>query len=558
MKVVIIGGVAAGPKTAARLRRLMPDAEITVIEQGDVISYGSCGLPLYIGNLVPDIMDLMTTSSGSVRDREFFADTKNVKVLNNTRAEAINREKKSARIHNLISGQQEDFSYDYLVLATGAKPVVPNIPGKDLPGVFSLHHPQDAQAIRELVRVKKIKHVTIIGAGLIGMEVADALAGPRLKVTICEALPQILPKLLDADMAAMVERQVRAKGVEIFLGSAVQSLIAGEDGAVAKVKTATGEIDTEAVILAIGMRPAVELARDAGLSIGITGAIKVNSQLQTDDPYIYAGGDCVENLDLITGEPIYSPLASTANKHGRVIANNIAGQTTVFPGVNKTSVLQCFDYNIGRTGLGEDEAIHKGFETSTVLISGYDATHYFPMHDKVKVKLIAEKKSGKILGAQVLGEGEVIKRLDVLVTAMKYGADLEDVASLDLGYAPPFSTAIDLVAHAANALQNKIKGLVPSVSTQELMMMLQNKESFQFLDIRTWDEIQNKPISYENKIEIPLNELNKRWPDLPANQKLITVCELGIRGFEAACLLKGKGMSNVFFLEGGVSALASD
>lgn len=557
MKVIIIGGVATGPKVAARLRRLRPDADITIIEQGDLISYGACGLPLYLGNLVPDMMDLMMTSSGSVRNADFFYQTKAVKVFTNTRAEAIDRENKFVRIRNLADNQQDTLSYDYLVLATGATPVVPSLPGKDLPNVFTLHHPHDAQALRELVRSKKVQHITIIGAGLIGMEAADALLGPRLKVALCEAQAQILPKLLDKDMAALVEREARAKGVDIRLSCQVLRLLAGDDGAVAKVETANGLIETDAVILAIGTRPTVDLARAAGLELGVTGAIKVNSKLQTEDPTIYAGGDCVESYDLISGQPVYCPLASTANKHGRVIADNIAGRNAEFPGVNKTSVLQCFEQNIGRTGLGEEEAAAKGFEVSSVLISGYDATHYHPMHDQVKVKLIAEKSSCRVLGAQVVGLGEGIKRLDVLAAAMKYGATLEDISNLDLGYAPPFSTAIDLAAHAANALQNKISGLVHSVSGAELSSFLADNENVYFLDIRTADEVQNNPLPYKNKIEIPLGELHGRWRELPTQAKFITVCELGIRGYDAACLLQGKGLSDIFYLEGGLSILAS-
>lgn len=554
MKVVIIGGVATGPKVAARLRRLRPDADITVIEQGELISYGSCGLPLYLGNLVPDMMELMMTSSGSVRDPDYFHHTKQIKVLNNTRAEEIDRVNKSVKIRNLIDNQQDSLPYDYLVLATGARPTVPSLPGKDLPNVFTLHYPKDALALCELVRSKKLNHITIIGAGLIGMEVADALFSPRLNITLCEAQPQILPKLLDADMAALVEQEVRNRGVEILLSRQVLGLIAGESGAVAQVETTDCLIETDAVILAIGTRPTVELASAAGIELGVTGAIKVNSHLQTEDLAIYAGGDCVENYDLLSGQYVYSPLASTANKHGRIIADNIAGRDAVFPGVAKTSVLQCFEYNIGRTGLGEDEARKNGFDVSSVIISGYDTTHYYPMHDKIKLKLIAEK-SGRVLGAQVVGAGEGIKRLDVLVTAMKYGATLGDISSLDLGYAPPFSTAIDLVAHAANALSNKISGLIDSVSGAELSTFIANNENLYIIDIRTSEEAQTTPIPYKNKIEIPLSELEQRWKELPTQGKLITVCELGVRSYEAACMLQGKGLSGVSYLEGGLSIL---
>ena len=556
MKVVIIGGVAAGPKAAARLRRLRPEAEITIIEQGELISYGACGLPLYLGNLVPEMEELMMTTSGSVRDPDYFYDTKSVKVLNNTRAEAIDREHKTVKVRNLIHNQEDTLFYDYLVLATGAKPIIPSLPGRDLANVFTLHHPDDAQRLRELVRSKTIKHLTIIGAGLIGMEAADALASPRLQVTICEAKTRVLPNLLDPDMSALVEQQARSQGVEILLSCQVQELRSGDNGKVARVVTNSGEFDTDAVIIAVGVRPEVELACAAGLELGVTGAIKVDSRMQTSDPAIYAGGDCVENYDLVTGQAVYTPLASTANKHGRVIADNIAGRDARFPGVSKTSVLQCFEYNIGRTGLGEEEARDKGWSVQRIVVSGYDTTHYHPMHDRVKIKLIAESVSGRILGAQVVGSGEGIKRLDVLVTAMKYGATLEDIAYLDLGYAPPFSTAIDLVAHTANALDNKISGLAKSVSTAELSALAEEADVY-ILDVRKPDEIESNPISFENKIEIPLRELNQRWREIPAQAKIITVCELGVRSYEAACTLQGKGLSAVYYLEGGSSILST-
>lgn len=555
MRVVIIGGVATGPKTAARLRRLCPDADITIIEQGDLISYGSCGLPLYLGNLVPDLTELMMTSSGSIRDSDYFEQTKQVKVLTHTRAEAIDREHKQVHIRSLLDQQQNTMPYDYLVLATGANPVIPNLPGKDLPNVFTLHHPNDAKTLRELVRSKKIQHLTIIGGGMIGMEAADALLSPRLKVALCEAESQILPKLLDQDMAALVGREACAKGVDLHLSCRVTGLIAGDNGAVAQVQTTEGPISTDGVLLAIGTRPNVELAKSAGLTLGITGAIKVNSRLQTDDPYIFAGGDCVENYHLISGEPVYSPLASTANKHGRIIADNIAGRIAKFPGVNQTSVLQCFELNIGRTGLNEEEAAKKGFKSSSVLISGYDLTHYHPLHDQVKLKLIADYNSHRILGAQVVGSGEGIKRLDVLVTAIQYGAVLEDIVGLDLGYAPPFSTAIDLSAHAANALLNKISGLAQGVSAQEFLTTLANRQNVCIVDVRTEDEVEDNPIPYANKLEIPLNKLAQQWQELPPDTKLVTVCELGIRSYEAACLLSGKGYTDVSYLEGGLSVL---
>jgi NADPH-dependent 2,4-dienoyl-CoA reductase/sulfur reductase-like enzyme/rhodanese-related sulfurtransferase len=553
MKVLIIGGVATGPKVAARLKRLRPDAEITVVEQGEVISYGACGLPLYLGNLVPQLEELMMTNAGLIRDVKYFQEQKGAKFLTATRALKINPKDKTVLVKNLKTSEEKLLPYDYLVLATGAKPFLPPIPGTELGRVYTLHHPQDAQTIRQLLREKKAKHITILGAGLIGIETADALAGPRVKVTMCEALDSVLPKLLDTDMAKLVERQMRSRGVDLRLGCRIEALEGNAEGEVCRVITDQGVIETEAVIIAAGVRPNVELAQEIGLEIGATGAIKVDKNMRTSDPYIFAGGDCAEQTHVLTGKPVYIPLASTANKQGRVIADNIAGRPTEFSTVLGTSVLQAFDLNIGRTGLGEAEAQQLGYDVITSVVSGLDNTHYYPMHDGISLKLIADRTSGKLLGAQVCGQGEGIKRLDVLATALKFNAKLEDLSNLDLGYAPPFATAIDVVIHAVNTLQNKRDGLVPSFNAPEILAELKAGQEYCFVDVREQDEVQANPLPLDDVLNIPLGELRQRWVDIPPNKKVLAVCELGIRSYEAACILKGLGREQIAYLEGGTS-----
>jgi len=555
MKIVIIGGVATGPKVAARLKRLRPDAEITVVEQGEVISYGACGLPLYLGNIVPELEELQMTNSGVIRDVKYFREQKGVKFLTATQAVKINREEKHVLVKNLKTSEEQLLPYDYLVLATGAEPLVPPIPGTELRKVYTLHYPKDAHTIKQLIRDKKAKHITVLGAGLIGVEVADALAGPRLKVTLCEALGSVLPRLLDPDMAKLVEKQMRARGVDLRLNCSVKALEGNSEGEVCRIITDQGVIETEAVVIAAGVRPNVRLAKEAGLELGETGAVKVDKNLRTSDPYIFAGGDCAEQTHVLTGKPVYIPLASTANKQGRVIADNIAGRTAEFAAVLGTSVLQAFDLNIGRTGLSEAEAKEFGYDVITSVVSGLDATHYYPMHAGLTLKLIADNETGKLLGDQVCGQGEGIKRLDVLATALKFGAKLEDLSNLDLGYAPPFATAMDIVIHAANTLQNKREGLVPSLNAPEMLARFTAGQEYCFVDVREPDEVQANPLPLPDVLNIPLSELRERWVDIPSERPTVTICELGIRSYEAACILKGLGRDQIAYLEGGTSTL---
>jgi rhodanese-related sulfurtransferase len=315
---------------------------------------------------------------------------------------------------------------------------------------------------------------------------------------------------------------------------------------------------TEAVVIAAGVRPRVELAREAGLQLGATGAIQVDKQLRTSDPVIFAAGDCAEQIHGLTGRPVYIPLASTANKQGRVIADNIAGGSREFSAVIGTSVLQAFELNIGRTGLGEEEARMLGHKVITSVTSGFDATHYYPMHDKITLKLIADRESGKLLGGQVCGIGEGIKRLDVLAAALKFQATVTDLEDLDLGYAPPYATAIDALIQAAYTLENKRQGLVQSITSESLLGRLETKEEkICLIDVREPKEVKANPIPLENVLAIPLGELLSRCREIPEGADLITLCELGIRAYEGACILKRAGLKQVAYLEGGMTALGA-
>ncbi|MDA8224052.1 FAD-dependent oxidoreductase [Desulfosporosinus sp.] len=322
---------------------------------------------------------------------------------------------------------------------------------------------------------------------------------------------------------------------------------------VCRVITEQGAIETEMVIIATGVRPEIGLAREAGLTIGNTGAIQVDEHQMTNDPAIYAGGDCAEQRHLLTGEPVYIPLASTANKQGRVIADHIAGIPARFAPVEGTSILQAFDLTIGRTGLSEEEARNRGYNVVTSVSSGLDATHYYPMHALITIKLIAEQENGRLLGAQVCGIGGCAKRLDVLATALKFGAKAEDLIDLDLAYAPPFATAIDVLIHAATTLENMRQGIALGITAENVTKRLAAGEKLCILDIREPDEVMANPLSLDGTMVIGLGELRERWEEIPRDSLIVTVCGLGIRGYEATCMLQSKGISQVAFLQGGLN-----
>jgi len=332
LKIVVIGGVAAGPKAAARARRLDPTAEITLIERGKLLSYAGCGMPYFIEGKIKEIRDLVSTPAGAPRDTVFFDRVKDVRVLNRTLVLAIDRQAKTVETVRVDNNEHQTIPYDKLVIATGGLPVVPPIEGIRLNRVFRLNHPDDAAAIREALLAGQIKRATIIGGGLIGLEVTEALAANGVQVSIVEMLETILPTMLDFEMAAFLAKHVQAKGVQTYTGEKVLRLEPDAEGNVSRVITNHREIDTDLVLLAVGVRPNTQLARDAGLEIGPTGGIAVNEYLQTSDPDIYAGGDCVESHHLVSGQKIHWPMGSAANKHGRVIGDNLVGRKTPFSG----------------------------------------------------------------------------------------------------------------------------------------------------------------------------------------------------------------------------------
>jgi len=541
-RVVIIGGVATGPKTAARLRRLDEDVEITMIERGDLLSYAGCGMPFYIEDVIKEYGELL--GGETIRDKAWFQNTKNIKVMDWTEALKINRETKTITVKNLKSGENTDLPYDKLVLATGASPFVPPMEGVNLEGVHRLYTPHHAQELKNAVNTGA-RNIAIVGGGLIGIESCGAFAARGCKVTILEMMPTLVPNLIDEEMALLLEKYLREKGVKTVKGSPVSRIIDDGTGKIAAVETKDGtRVEADLVVVAIGVRPNTQLAVDAGLEIGSTRAIAVNEYLQTSDPDIYAGGDCVECTNVVSGEKVYAPMGSTANKHGRIIADNIAGKHTEFTGVTGTAVFKVLDYNCGVTGLTEKKAKMLGYDLVTSLCPRRDISGYIPGNRWTVIKLVGDRKTGDLLGCQVAGEGDGIKRIDVAATVLKYGGSFKDIADLDLAYAPAYSTAIDALAHAANVLRNKSDGLLDSVTPQELKAKLDaGHNDFVLVDCRGANKFNQAHVGRPITINISIPKLRSGDHGLPRDKDIIFTCLTSVNAWNSICILKSQGYS---------------
>lgn len=553
LKVVIIGGVAAGPKTAAKITRLSPEAEVTVLERGRFISYAGCGLPYYVSDAVKQAKALMSTPVGVVRDAAFFQKVKNVNVLTETEALEIDRAGKRVRAHR--DGEEGDLwlEYDKLVLATGAEPVIPPIRNVTLENISTLHGLPDAERIKGLVAQTKARDVVVVGGGLIGVEVVDALFEYDCRVTLVEMMPHILG-MLDWEMARLVERHLESCGTRVLTNTRVTSF-EGETR-VSGVVTSEGRLPADLVILGVGVRPNVKLARAVGLDIGVTGGIKVDETLRTSDPDIYAAGDCVESTDLATGKPCFVPMGSTANKQGRVAAVNICGGEDRFPGVLGSMVCKVFDLCVARTGLTEAAAKGEGYETVTVLVPETDQPHYMPEAKPVIIKLVVDSGTRKLLGAQAVGPGAGDKRINVAAMAITAGMTVDQLSKVDLCYAPPYSPALDNIITAANVARNKLDGLLSGITPMEVKARLDAREDFLLLDVRSPAEHQQEHLA--SSTLIPLGALRSRLGELPTDKEIVAFCKVSLRGYEAARILQGAGFPRVRVMDGGVSVWPYD
>lgn len=554
-RIVVIGGSAAGPKAAAKARRIDENAEVIILQKDPDLSMASCGYPYYVGGYFDDRNQLLCTPTGVTRNPQFFLNAKAIEAHTSTEVTAIDREAHTVSFRNLLTGEIGTMGYDKLILATGATPKMPNVPGVDLHGVTTLQSMQDADFLRKIGDEQSVTKAVIIGGGLIGIETCEALQLSELEVTIVELLPQLLT-FLDWDLAKLVENHLRSKKVNVITGNGIAAFL-GENGKLTGVKLADGtELACELAVVAVGVTPNVQLARAADLSIGETGGIAVNAYLQTSDPDIYAAGDCIETVHRLTGRKVLAPYGDLANLEGRVAGENaVLGSAVTFPGTIQTGICKIFDYAAGATGLSETAARQLGYDDIVTVIHASRDKPGFMKGALLITKLVAERATGKILGAQCVGPGNVNRQIAQWAFAIMGALTVEDVVNADLPYAPPFSLAIDHGITAAHVLQNKLKGRLKGLSPRTFKAKLDAGEKPFILDVRGLDEYQQMRLGIGETL-IPLGELRRRLAELPADKEreIVCYCMLSLRAYEAALALEAHGWKKVTVMEGGVMA----
>ena len=536
MKVLVLGGVAAGTKVAAKLMREDRSCEVTILTKGKDISYAGCGLPYYVGDVIHEKGQLI------VNTPEKYAKLTGAQVLTETEAIAVKPPEHKVEAKDLRTGEVREYTYDKLVIATGASPFIPQIPGLDLKNVFVMRTPDDAIALRETVESGSIRRAVVAGGGFIGLEVAENLAAKGVKVSVIDFAPHVLPNFLDPEMSGYVENKMAEEGIMPLTGVALEGVI-GTDK-VEKVQTSRRAMKADALVLAIGIRPNTAFLEDSGIEM-FKGTILTDQYMQTNVEDIYAAGDCAMVTNRETGKPAWSPMGSTANISGRILAKNLAGEKVEYPGVLGTGVAKLpGGLNTGRTGLTETAAKAEGYDVITALCVVDDKAHYYPGAGSFIIKLTADKVSRKLLGVQVLGTGEVDKVTDIAVTAISLGASVDQLASLDFAYAPPFSTAIHPFAHAINILINKMDGALDSMTPAEFQAG--EAEGYQIIDCAL------QP-SLEGKKYLDLTQISGEVEGLGKEDKLLLVCAKGKRAYLTQNRLKYYGYTNTKVLEGGTT-----
>lgn len=539
MKVLIIGGVAGGASCAAKLRRLDEKAQIIMFERTEHISFANCGLPYYIGEVIKQKEKLLVQTPQAMNQR-FNID---VRVYSNVTK--IEREKKEVTVHDTKNNQVYTESYDKLVLAPGANPVKPHLKGLDDNNVFTLRSIPDTFAIKDFVDNQKPKHATIVGGGFIGLEIAENLKHRGLDVTIVEMANQVLATT-DYEMASLIHAHLKSNNIKLELKDAIKE-VENHKGYSKVILSSGKELKTDMIILAIGVRPEIQLAKDANLELGSLGGIKVDSTSKTSDDNIYAVGDAIEVLDYINANPTLIPLAGPANKQGRIVANNLVGKKDEYEGTQGTSVLKILDMTVATTG--NNERILSRFNLSYQKSYTHSSSHagYYPGASTISLKLLFHPRSGQILGAQAVGYEGVEKRIDVLATAIRAKMTVYDLEKLELSYAPPYSSAKDPVNIAGYVASNILKDDCSIIHANEISDLDLNKTLI--LDVRSKSEFEKGTI--KGAINIPIDELRNKTNELSKDKKIIVFCQVGLRGYLAFRLLIQNGFTDVKNLSGG-------
>jgi NADPH-dependent 2,4-dienoyl-CoA reductase/sulfur reductase-like enzyme/rhodanese-related sulfurtransferase len=562
-KIIVIGGVAAGPKTACRVKRLLPDADVVVIDQDSLISYGGCGIPYFVSGDVSDEKELRSTSFHVVRDEIFFSNAKGVTMLTRTRALAIDRKTKTVKVEQLDTGEKNELPYDKLVLATGSIPNRLPIPGADLEGVYVVNDMHRAIAIKNDLARGKVAKAVVIGGGAIGLEMAESLADLwGIETTVLEYMDQLLPRIVDPAFAAMLEKHLRDNNVAVYTGESAASLESNSDGRVCRVITPKRTIDAELVIMSVGVRPRSDLAREAGLLVSPGGGIVVNNRMQTSDPDVYAAGDCVEILNQVSGLKNNAPMGSLANRQGRIAADNIAGIPTQFDGWVGSFIMKAFECCIGGTGLSCTSAKALGYDAEVAITAQSDRAHFFPTQAVIMLQLVFDRTSRKILGLQGFGpmNDSVLARINAAAGLIAKGACIEDFSNLELAYAPPFSTAVDALNATANVADNLAAGRLRTLSIEaflEWMEEPQAKPGWAALDIRHPKEAAEFVEKFGPDLwkAIPYVNVRSRFNELPEDKMLIIICDAGTRSSEVQLFLDSVGRAKNLVLGGGFNAI---
>jgi NADPH-dependent 2,4-dienoyl-CoA reductase/sulfur reductase-like enzyme/rhodanese-related sulfurtransferase len=536
MRILIIGAVAAGTSAAAKARRNDDHAEIVIYEMDKDISYSGCGLPYYIGGEIDDIEEL------TPRDSKFFKKKYNIDVLTEHEVIKIDIKAKALTVKNMKTQEVFLDKYDKLVVATGASPFIPNIDGIKRDHVFFLRNVQNARAIRSFILERKPAHAVIAGTGFIGFEMLENLMAQGMKVTIVEKANKITPNL-DEDMAAFLESALIKNNINIIKSAGIVGIhndkVLLEDGR---------EIDCNMVIMATGVKPNVALAKEAGIEIGVTGAIKVNSKMQTNIKDIYACGDCIETYSSITGKSVYRPLGSTANKTGRIAGDALTGGTLEYRGNLSTAIFKLFDLTIASTGLSQREALTEGYDIEICHNIKPDKPEYFHGKEMI-IKAIADKLTQKLLGVQIVGYEGVDKRIDVFATLITYGAKVDDLFHLDLAYAPPFSTTKDPVHYTGMILDNAINKNRPLITAKEAQNLVDKGEKVQIIDARINKQYDESHV--DTAVNMPQDKLREELKNLDRDAPTITYCNKGVTGNAAQNILINNGFNKVYNLSGG-------
>ncbi len=532
MKVLIIGGVAAGTKTAAKIKRLNRDADVTIVSKGRDISYAGCGLPYYVGGIIESKDSLIVNSPSK------FTDLTEAKVLTEREIFKLDTENKKAYARNLRTGAEEEFAFDSCVISVGASPIVPNINGVNLGGVFTMRLPEDAIELRDYIKNNDSKKAVVVGGGFIGIETAENLKAQGLDVTVIDMADRIMTNF-DLDISDYCRRNIVKNGIKVITSTKLEA-IEGQN-VVTAVKTDKGLIKADVVVLSMGIRPNTVFLKDTGIDMTEKGLIKVDDRLSTSIKDIYAAGDCAAVKNMQTGEHVWSPMGSSANLEGRVLANVICGRDKKFSGVLGTAVVKLTGFNAARTGLGEEQALKLGYDVVTAVTVTDDKAHYYAGSSLNAIKVIADRKSHKLLGLQAAGQGAVDKWVDVAVMAISMNAKLEDMENLDLSYAPPFSTAINPVVTAVNVLMNKINGDMDSMTP--IQYMNGEAEGYKFIDATNENEVGCGKHVVLTSVTGPIAGYDK-------NDKILLVCRRGRLAYLMQNRLKHFGYTNTLVLEG--------